>query len=245
MKGVGTIGCGQCWYPKNTGESCCFTFHPHCSPARRDALRFLKAMNEEFFPDGVRQTLSDDQIGMAFYLLTGFTPQMKLKDFRAENRGDLNLGCEVDRQAAKKTIKGGGRAQAQPFCLCMCVCGCVKASVIRNLETKKHGCPCHCLGRRSLLSPWADSSRRMATGSWRCSQTIPTCRRWPSSMAGMRCTKVDHQPVFLDLKMKPTWDMDGFNNLFGSGGSQNNVLEVGCGLPTDSPWMMYLSLGHL
>lgn len=58
---------------------------------RRDALRFLKAIDGEKFADGVRQTLSDDEIGMAFWLSTGFPPQLRLKDLRAGTRGELSF----------------------------------------------------------------------------------------------------------------------------------------------------------
>lgn len=58
---------------------------------RRDALRFLKAIDPDRFADGVRQTLSDDEIAMAFWLSTGFPPQLRLRDLRASDRGDLNL----------------------------------------------------------------------------------------------------------------------------------------------------------
>ena len=58
---------------------------------RRDSLRFLKAMNEDFFADGVRHTLSDDGISMAFWLCTGYAPHMRLRDMRATSRGDLTF----------------------------------------------------------------------------------------------------------------------------------------------------------
>ena len=61
------------------------------SISRRDALRFLKAIDAEKFPDGSRQTLSDDEISMAFWLGTGFPPQLRLRDLRANNRGQLSL----------------------------------------------------------------------------------------------------------------------------------------------------------
>lgn len=54
-------------------------------------MRFLKAIDGEKFADGVRQTLSDDEISMAFWLSTGFPPQLRLKDLRAENRGQLSF----------------------------------------------------------------------------------------------------------------------------------------------------------
>ena len=59
--------------------------------ARRDALRFLKAIDAEKFADGLRQALSDDEISMAFWLSTGFPPQLRLKDLRARDRGQLRL----------------------------------------------------------------------------------------------------------------------------------------------------------
>ena len=46
-------------------------------------------MDPDKFPDGQRQLLTDDEMGMRFCLMTGFPPAMKLKDLRAPNRGDL------------------------------------------------------------------------------------------------------------------------------------------------------------
>ena len=54
-------------------------------------MRFLKAIDGEKFADGVRQTLSDDEISMAFWLSTGFPPQLRLKDLRAGSRGELSF----------------------------------------------------------------------------------------------------------------------------------------------------------
>lgn len=59
---------------------------------RRDALRFLKAIDPEKFADGLRQALGDDEISMCFWLSTGFPPQLRLKGLRAKDRGQLNLG---------------------------------------------------------------------------------------------------------------------------------------------------------
>ena len=58
---------------------------------RRDALRFLKAIDSDKFPDGSRQTLTDEEISMCFWLATGFPPQLRLRDLRAADRGQLSL----------------------------------------------------------------------------------------------------------------------------------------------------------
>ena len=44
--------------------------------SRRDALRFLKALDSEKFADGIRQALTDDEISMCFWLTTGLPPQV-------------------------------------------------------------------------------------------------------------------------------------------------------------------------
>ena len=70
---------------------------------RRDSLRFLKAISDDKFPDGVRQTLSDDEISMSFWLATGFPPSMRLKDMRASSRGDLPLALQIWERKHKET----------------------------------------------------------------------------------------------------------------------------------------------
>jgi hypothetical protein len=57
--------------------------------SRRDALRFLKALDSEKFADGIRQALTDDEISMCFWLTTGLPPQLRLRDLRARHRGEL------------------------------------------------------------------------------------------------------------------------------------------------------------
>ena len=52
-------------------------------------------MNEDFFADGVRHTLSDEGISMAFWLCTGYSPTMRLRDMRASSRGDLTLSLFI------------------------------------------------------------------------------------------------------------------------------------------------------
>lgn len=54
---------------------------------------FLRYLDEERFPDGQRQLLSEEQLGMAFWLLTGFPPALKVKDLRASTRGELCPSC--------------------------------------------------------------------------------------------------------------------------------------------------------
>lgn len=39
------------------------------------------------------QQLDEEGVAQAFFLSCGFMPFMKLRDLRAEDRGDLNLGC--------------------------------------------------------------------------------------------------------------------------------------------------------
>ena len=58
---------------------------------------FLKHLDEERFPDGQRQLLSDDQLGMCFFfLLCGFYPNLKkVRDLRAGTRGELILGLQI------------------------------------------------------------------------------------------------------------------------------------------------------
>ena len=58
-------------------------------------MRFLKAIDAERFADGMRQALTDDEISMAFWLSTGFPPQLRLRDLRARDRGDLCLGLKL------------------------------------------------------------------------------------------------------------------------------------------------------
>lgn len=41
---------------------------------------------------GQRQVLTDTEIGMALYLLTGLPPFLRVKELRAGNRGELSLG---------------------------------------------------------------------------------------------------------------------------------------------------------
>lgn len=76
------------WHPSSGSSG-----YDHCEslPCRRDALRFLKAIDGEKFADGLRQALSDDEIAQAFWLSTGFPPQLRLKDLRAKDRGELKL----------------------------------------------------------------------------------------------------------------------------------------------------------
>ena len=52
----------------------------------------LKALSHLSLFD-LRQGLNDDEISMAMWLSTGFVPHMKVRDLRAQNRGDLNLGA--------------------------------------------------------------------------------------------------------------------------------------------------------
>ncbi len=56
---------------------------------------FLKFLNADLFPDGQRQLLTDEQIGICFYLLTGMPPHLKVRDLRAQTRGELMLSCIV------------------------------------------------------------------------------------------------------------------------------------------------------
>ncbi|CAK9029548.1 unnamed protein product [Durusdinium trenchii] len=59
---------------------------------RRDALRFLKYLHPDRFPDGLRQTLTDEQIDQCFFLLSGLPPFLQVRELRAGNRGKLTLG---------------------------------------------------------------------------------------------------------------------------------------------------------
>ena len=60
---------------------------------RRDQLRFLKHCDKEKFADGLKEQLTDKQIGMAFYLGCGLPPWHKLRDMRCRNLGVLMFGC--------------------------------------------------------------------------------------------------------------------------------------------------------
>lgn len=42
---------------------------------------------------GLRSSLTEVGIGQAWFLLTGLPPFVKLRDFRASNRGQLQLSC--------------------------------------------------------------------------------------------------------------------------------------------------------
>ena len=63
------------------------------SPCRRDQLRFLKMLDSTKFVDGVKEQLTDLQIGMAFWLACGLPPWHKLREMRCKNLGTLSFGC--------------------------------------------------------------------------------------------------------------------------------------------------------
>ena len=69
-------------------------------------MRFLKAIDAEKFADGLRQALTDDEISMAFWLSTGLPPQLRLKDLRAKDRGELCLGLKLLGDSEKVVIHG-------------------------------------------------------------------------------------------------------------------------------------------
>ena len=59
---------------------------------RRDQLRFLKATEPAKFVDGVKEQLSDQQVGMAFWLGCGIPPWHKLREMRCRNLGQVSFG---------------------------------------------------------------------------------------------------------------------------------------------------------
>ena len=58
---------------------------------RRDQLRFLHHLDSNRFGPAARGGLSDEQVGMCFWLVAGLPPYMRLRDFRASSRGELKL----------------------------------------------------------------------------------------------------------------------------------------------------------
>ena len=60
---------------------------------RRDQLRFLKHCDAARFVDGLKEQLTDLQIGMAFYLVCGLPPWHKLREMRCRNLAAMTLSC--------------------------------------------------------------------------------------------------------------------------------------------------------
>ncbi|CAK9046868.1 unnamed protein product [Durusdinium trenchii] len=58
---------------------------------RRDQLRFLKHCDAARFVDGLKEQLTDLQIGMAFYLVCGLPPWHKLREMRCRNLAAMKL----------------------------------------------------------------------------------------------------------------------------------------------------------
>ena len=54
---------------------------------------FLYKMQPHFFVAGLRQSLTEEGIGQAFFLSTGLPPFLRLRELRSVNRGDLKLCC--------------------------------------------------------------------------------------------------------------------------------------------------------
>lgn len=54
-------------------------------------MRFLGWLDAVRFSAAARGCLTDEQVGMCFWLCAGLPPYLRLKDFRASNRGELCL----------------------------------------------------------------------------------------------------------------------------------------------------------
>ncbi len=67
--------------------------HFACCTGRRDQLRFLKHLSQDKFLVGMKEQLTETQVGQAFYLLTGLPPFLKLRELRAGTLGGLTFGC--------------------------------------------------------------------------------------------------------------------------------------------------------
>ena len=64
-------------------------------PCQERSTALLKHVDASTFVDGVKEQLTDDQVGMALYLATGLPPWHKLRELRAKNLGVLILVCMV------------------------------------------------------------------------------------------------------------------------------------------------------
>lgn len=56
-------------------------------------MRFLKHMDPGKYVDGLKEQLTDTQIGMAFYLSSDIPPWYKLREMRGRTLGVLKFGC--------------------------------------------------------------------------------------------------------------------------------------------------------
>lgn len=68
------------------------TSHGCCG--RRDQLRFLQFLCRDRFLDGLKEQLTETQVGQAFFLVTGLPPFLKLRELRAGTLGGLTFGCK-------------------------------------------------------------------------------------------------------------------------------------------------------
>ena len=56
-----------------------------------NGTNYQKSVVPAHHHSGQRQVLTDTEIGMALYLLTGLPPFLRVKELRAGNRGELSL----------------------------------------------------------------------------------------------------------------------------------------------------------
>ena len=71
----------------------CFWAAASC---RREQLRLLKFLDPTKFTDGLKEQLSDEQVGQAFWLLCGLPPFLKLRELRAGRMTSLRFDCRND-----------------------------------------------------------------------------------------------------------------------------------------------------
>lgn len=60
---------------------------------RREQLRLLKFLLPSRFIDGLKEQLSEEQVGQAFWLLCGLPPFLKLRELRAGKMLSLRFDC--------------------------------------------------------------------------------------------------------------------------------------------------------